>query len=255
MIKIAFCFAKESILHYVQQEITKGFSRRGILIHALPATHPDDLLSYANQGILPDMILFSHEVYANKLLNTFLFLKEQKHSIIFILTKYSDSINISIEEDYHFLLHPFYEASLFSQHESQRELWNCVCKAYDLISSDKNTFAYYHRPIYHSTPLNHILYFASEGRCIRMITRSGSDSFYGRLDDLKDILDMKNCHFIRIHQSYLVNIRYISSYDRKTVILSTGIMLPISKCEYYHMLRKKVSIYSSRLTQKKVISL
>lgn len=242
MIKIAFCFAKESILHYVQQEITKGFSRRGILIHALPATHPDDLLSYANQGILPDMILFSHEVYANKLLNTFLFLKEQKHSIIFILTKYSDSINISIEEDYHFLLHPFYEASLFSQHESQRELWNCVCKAYDLISSDKNTFAYYHRPIYHSTPLNHILYFASEGRCIRMITRNGSDSFYGRLNELDESLHLKNCRFIRVHQSYLVNEKYIVSYDRKNVILATGQILPISKGEYYHKLRHTLTL-------------
>lgn len=234
MIKIAFCFAQESILQYVQQEITKGFSRRSIQIQALPASHPDDLLSYATQGIFPDIVLFSHDIHASKLLNTFLFLKEQKHSIIFILTKYSDSINISMEEDYHFLLHPFYQTSF----SSSRELWNCVCKAYDLSISDQNTFAYYHRPFYHFTPLNHILYFASEGRCVRLVTRNGSDSFYGRLDDLEDSLDMKNCRFIRIHQSYLVNVRFIASYQRRAVTLLTGETLSISNSDYYQEIKR-----------------
>lgn len=234
MINIAFCFDQESILEYVQQEITKGFSRRGILIQALPARHPEDLLSYAAQGIVPDILLFSNNTYANKLLHTFLFLKEQKHSIIFILTKYSNSINISTEEDCDFLLHPFYQTSF----SSQRELWNCVCKAYDLSISDMNTFAYYHRPMYHSTPLNHILYFASEGRCIRLVTKNGSDSFYGRLNDLEDSLGIKNCRFIRIHKSYLVNIRFITSYNHKCVKLLNGEVLNISKPNYYQDLKR-----------------
>ena len=238
MINIAFYFEQESMLDYVQQEINKGFSRRGITIHALPVNHPAQLLDYAAQGILPDILLFSSHTYTKELLSTILFLKEQKHSIISISTKYSDSIKNPVKDEYRFLLQPFYEVS-FSSHQ---QLWNCICKAYDLSICDKNTFAYYHRPIYHSTPLSHILYFASEGRCVRLITRNGSDSFYGRLGELEESLSIKNCRFIRIHQSYLVNTRYISSYDRKTVTLTDGSILPISKCEYYHMLKRRVSL-------------
>lgn len=234
MINIAFCYEQESMLNYVQQEIYKGFSRRGIMIHTLPTNHPNQLLDYAAQGILPDIILFSHHTYAKELLNTILFLKEQKHSIISILTKYSDSINHSVRDDYQFLLQPFYETSCSSQHE----LWNCVCKAYDLSICDKNTFAYYHRPIYRSTPLSHILYFASEGRCVRLITKNGSDSFYGRLGELEESLSIKNCKFIRIHQSYLVNTKFIASYSHKSVTLLNGQILNISKPDYYQEIKR-----------------
>ena len=234
MIRIAFCFEQESILNFIQQEIYKGFSRRGIIIHTIPVNHPNQLLDYATQGILPDIILFSQHTYAKELLNTILFLKEQKHSIISILTKYSDSSNDSVGEDYEFLLRPFYETSCSSQHE----LWSCVCKAYDLSVCDKNTFAYYHRPIYRSTPLNHILYFASEGRCIHLITKNGSDSFSGRLGELEDSLSIKNCKFIRIHQSYLVNIRFIASYSYKNVTLLNGQILNISKPDYYQEVKR-----------------
>lgn len=249
MIKIAFCYNQDSTLRSIQQEITTNLSRRGIDIQALPAKNADDISYFATQHIYPDIILFSDSVFSRQLLHTFLFLKEQKHSIIFILTKYSETINTSIEVDYHFLLQPFYITSL----SSPQELWSCVCKACDLSISDKNSFAYYHRPIYHSTPLNRILYFASEGRCIQLVTKLDSDSFYGRLDDIEDSLAMKNCRFIRIHQSYLVNEQYISSYDRKTVLLTTGKILPISKCEYYHALRRKLSITPSHLSKKKGI--
>lgn len=234
MLTIAFCFHQESILNHVQQEITKGFSRRGVFIHSLPAKSPMDLLQYAKQGTCPDIIIFPDSIISKKYINTFLFLKEQKHSIIFILLKDSESFNHSAKDDYTFLLQPFYSASS----DSQQELWNCVCKAYDLISSDKNTFAYYHRPSYHSTPLNHILYFVSEGRCVRLVTRNGSDSFYGRLSDLEDSLSVKNCHFIRVHQSYLVNEKYILSYDRKGILLMNGETLSISNSHYYQEVRR-----------------
>lgn len=234
MIKIAFCYDKESMLDYVQQEVKKGFSRRGIMIQALPAKHPNVLLDYARQGIFPDILLFSDDTHAKNLLNTILFLKEQKRSMISILTKYSDSNNILIGREYHFLLHPFYETSFSSCHE----LWSCICKAYDLFISDKNTFAYYHRPVYHSTPLNHILYFSSEGRCIRLVTKNGSDSFYGRLGELEENLGVKNCRFIRIHQSYLVNTKYIASYNHKSITLFNGEEISISKPDYYQAVKR-----------------
>ncbi len=233
MINVAFCFKQESILNYVQQEIQKGFSRRGFLINALPAPRPDILIRYAKQGIFPDIILFSDHEQTKNLFDTILFLKQQNDSMISILTKYSDSNNTSVEEDFHILLNPFYETSL-----SRQELWSCVCRAYEPSMSDQNTFSYYQRPFYYSTPLNHILYFSSEGRCVRLVTGNSSESFYGKLNELEKNLESKNCRFIRIHQSYLVNTRYIDSYNYKFISLTNGEVINISKPDYYQDIKR-----------------
>lgn len=238
MLTIAFCSHQESMLNQIPLEIAKSFSRRGIDIKALPVKNPNHLLEYAQHSIYPDIVIFSQSIISTNFINTFLFLKEQKYSIIFILSKDSESFNHSLEDDYTFLLHPFYNVSS----ASYQELWNCVCKAFDFINSDQNTFAYYHRPSYHSIPLNHILYFSSEGRCVRLVTRNGSDSFYGKLNELENSLKIKNCRFIRIHQSYLINEQFIHSYDRRNVILITGEVLPVSKGTYYQQL-KKMSVH------------
>ncbi|MEE1258324.1 MAG: LytTR family DNA-binding domain-containing protein [Lachnospiraceae bacterium] len=240
MLTIAFCSHQESMINCLPQEFIKAFSRRGIDINTLTIRNSCDLSDYALHGIYPDIIIFSESVLSTDFINSFLLLKEQKHSIIFISIKDSESFNHSTANDYIFLLQPFYSISS----NSFPDLWNCVCKAYDLISSDKNTFAYYHRPSYHSRPLNHILYFVSEGRCIRLVTKDGSDSFYGRLSEVENNLSVKNCRFIRVHQSYLVNEKYILSYDRKGILLITGETLSISNSHYYQevrrLLRKKV---------------
>lgn len=234
MLTIAFCSYQESMLNYLPQEFTKAFSRRGIDINPLVINNPGDLSDYALLGIYPDIIIFSESVLSTPFINSFLFLKEQKHSIIFILSKDSESFNYSHQKDYSFLLQPFYSIST----NSFQELWSCVCKAYDLISSDKNTFVYYHRPSYHSIPLNHILYFISEGRCIRLITKSGNDFFYGKLNELENTLRLKNGRFIRVHQSYLVNEKYILSYDRKGILLTNGETISISNSHYYQEVRR-----------------
>ncbi len=234
MLTIAFCSHQESMLHHIPQEMVKGFSRRGIDIKTLSASNSNDLLDSALLGIFPDIVIFSQSIISTSFINTFLFLKEHKHSIIFILSKDSESFNHSLEDDYTFLLQPCYHVSS----TSYQELWNCVCKAYDYISSDRNTFSYYHRPSYHSTPLNHILYFVSEGRCVRLVTRNGSDSFYGRLSELENHLSVKNCRFIRVHQSYLVNEKYIISFDRKGILLKNGENLSISNSHYYQEMKR-----------------
>lgn len=236
MIKIAFYFEQESLMNYVDCEVKRGFSRRGISIEALPVNNLEELLIYANNNIIPDMFIFSSSTHMDKLLTNILFLKELNPSLISILSNSSDSINPLLKEEYHIMLQPFYTVS-FSSHQ---QLWNCIYKAYEFSICNHNKFVYYSRPSYHSTSLSQILYFASEGRCIRLVTRNSSNFFYGKLDDLEENLGMKNCHFIRIHQSYLVNAKFIASFNHKSITLLTGEELRISKSNYYHEIKKTV---------------
>lgn len=50
----------------------------------------------------------------------------------------------------------------------------------------------------------------------------------------------KNCRFMRIHKSYLVNVSFIAGFSRDYVLLTTGERLRISKYEYYQMLTEQL---------------
>ena len=53
---------------------------------------------------------------------------------------------------------------------------------------------------------------------------------YGKLNTIEESL--KSLGFVRIHQSYLVNIRYIKMIKNYKAILTTGDVLPMSKSKY-----------------------
>lgn len=76
--------------------------------------------------------------------------------------------------------------------------------------------------------LNPIRYFATEGRRVCSYQRKGEQgiSFYAKLNDLEQTLSESD--FIRCHQSYLVNRRFVQGYSR-TEIRVDGIILPISR--------------------------
>ena len=76
-------------------------------------------------------------------------------------------------------------------------------------------------------PLQDILYFESQGRIINVYTSRGVHSFYASLNKVEKELKEKN--FVRIHQSYLVQMRYIMKVTASAVLLSTKKELPVSR--------------------------
>ena len=55
-------------------------------------------------------------------------------------------------------------------------------------------------------------------------------SLYAKLDDIENELADK--HFLRIHQSYLVNMKHIVKISRYEAALNNGIKLEIPKARY-----------------------
>lgn len=70
-----------------------------------------------------------------------------------------------------------------------------------------------------------IVYFASEGRKVKMITLKETIEFYGRLKEVAKRLPQD---FIVIHKSYIVNKEYIFRYAYEMVELTNGMILTIS---------------------------
>ncbi len=86
----------------------------------------------------------------------------------------------------------------------------------------------------YQVPVDRILYFESNVRKI-LIHIQGEETlqYYGKLNELEEILGDKN--FIRCHQSYLVNRKYITKTERMWISLSET-QIPVSR-KYWELLR------------------
>lgn len=84
-------------------------------------------------------------------------------------------------------------------------------------------------------PLDKILYFESDIRKIRIHLPGEVIAYYGKMDELEELL--KERGFLRCHQSYLVNTRYVRSIKRNEIELENT-LVPVSR-KYWEILRKR----------------
>lgn len=77
--------------------------------------------------------------------------------------------------------------------------------------------------------LNQVIYFESHRRTINIVTAKETFSYYGKLDDVEQVLAEKKINFFRIHKSYIINSEYITQLEFTKVHLANGEILPISE--------------------------
>lgn len=75
--------------------------------------------------------------------------------------------------------------------------------------------------------VNSILYFESLRKQIRIVTASQEILVYAKISDI--LAEPFSSRFLRIHQSFLVNIQHITEFRYGEITLSGGIVLPISR--------------------------
>lgn len=93
-------------------------------------------------------------------------------------------------------------------------------------NKDKHYLALNTRFDVHKIYFDEIVYVESEKRNLHFHLNNRVISCMGQLSDIE-----KKCpkEFIRIHQSYLVNMNFIASYGITNIELSTGMVLPVSR--------------------------
>ncbi len=80
-------------------------------------------------------------------------------------------------------------------------------------------------------PVRNIRYLESHRRQVRIVTRAESAEVYGKLNELEKKLPET---FLRCHQSYLVNLDYVSRFRSDFLELDDGMEIPISKNRQKH---------------------
>lgn len=82
--------------------------------------------------------------------------------------------------------------------------------------------------------LDKVYYFESNARKITAYSNNGEIEFYNKLDSLTELLVDKG--YLRCHQSYLINERYMTSISRESLIVN-GIKIPVSR-KYYEQMKQ-----------------
>lgn len=90
-------------------------------------------------------------------------------------------------------------------------------------------FYYQYKKVPYRIPLNDIFYFQSDKRVTYIMVKDDYKKCYLKLNHIEKKLDEMLYSFIRIHQSFLVNPRYIEVYTYNSVTLTDGTVLNISE--------------------------
>lgn len=98
--------------------------------------------------------------------------------------------------------------------------------------------------------ISEILYLESQEKKIRIVKKSGEDTFYGNISRLAEKLEPQQ--FLLCHKSLLVNYRHIAEYQGDEIVLSNGETLPVSRRKkkfVMEQLQKWMTEYVERLTE------
>ena len=110
---------------------------------------------------------------------------------------------------------------------SKQQLTETIDRFYKFLKKD-DYFIYKNGSSFERIKLDHIIYMVSNVRKITIVSKGKRiTEFYGKLDDVDKILSPKG--FIRTHQSYLVNTKFIKSISRDKLWTDSNDEIPVSR--------------------------
>lgn len=90
-----------------------------------------------------------------------------------------------------------------------------------------------------SIPFHEIIYFESDDRKIKVVTKTEVYSYYGRISD---ILTAVPVFFCQVHRSYIVNLHQIRQYGNKELCMADHYRIPVGKNYREAFLRCQLAI-------------
>lgn len=101
-------------------------------------------------------------------------------------------------------------------------------RAREHVENLESYFEFRYNKVYYKIKVGDIIYFESKCRLILIHTKMGTEKFYGKLNKIEEIFSKTKITFLRTHQSFLVNYKFIKKITFYTVELYNGTVLSIS---------------------------
>lgn len=221
MIKIAICEDEKLYADRLEKSLRAWAVKTAVNIRIRKYIGEEQLLSdFKTEGMF-DLIFMDIEMGNLNGLEIAARIRETDYitTLIFV-SQYEDYY----KEAYH--VHPF---QFLSKPVNGQELEETMDAYMKMKKQDMETFTLTIKKAQYHLRLNDIIYFCSERRRVTAVCEGQRYSFYGKLGEIQRFLAERNNHFLRIHQSYLVNTKYVKEYHYNKVILHSGEALRVSR--------------------------
>ena len=193
----------------------------------------EKLCDFLKQGNLLDILFLDIELISTDGIKVGNYIREELKNletiIIYISAKRSYAMQLFQVQPLGFLIKPL----------KMEEIEKLLLKCLQLYEMKNEKFEYYTKGNSYKILYKDILYFYSQNKKISMITKEKEIQFNGKL---KEIFTRLPHNFIMIHQSYIINLDYISEASYELVKMQGGTLLNISQ-PYRKNVRKQIMQY------------
>lgn len=134
-----------------------------------------------------------------------------RHTVILFVTAYPDYVFQGYEvHALNYILKPYRREKMIGVLEEALEQLELKKERFYLIETKQGTI---------KLNLNEVIYFKSNGHRIAAVTKEGETVFYGKLEKTEKELP---AFFARSHQSYLVNMHFVTAVQNASVTVQVG---------------------------------
>lgn len=216
MLNVAICDDEMDEIERLEGILETISIQHGIHVEMEDFTSGEKLLKQMEESnIRYDLIFLDIEMEHLDGLDTAKRIRELDEQVYLIYVTGFESYALKAYEvhPYHFILKPI----------SVETIEKCFLKVYKNISSEACYYEYKYKKEYYKLPVSDILLFESDRRRINIYLLDGSIcTYYDKLSLIEEKLKNRKADFWRIHQSYLVHVKYIRHKAFDYVVLTNG---------------------------------
>lgn len=215
MIKIAICDDDRFLAECLETMVIKEIEQMGLIAETEVFFEGEKLLCCMEKKQRYDLIFLDVEMpYMDGIEVGQSIRQMDKNTLLIYLSEYEECLKELFEvETFRLLLKPV----------SEEEFHRYFMSAVERIGEAKDFYQFQFDKEIKKVQLEDILYFESRNRVIHIFLEDGTEErFYGRLNDVEQELTGRGKPFLRIHQSYLVNYKYIKKMNGSTMTVDVG---------------------------------
>jgi len=234
---VGICDREKHICSYLENLVLQCGKEKDYHFETYIFGSSSELCEYLRKGNQLDIIFLDIELLDMTGIQVGSFIRNQLEDrfvqIIYISENSNYAGQLFKTQPLDFLIKPIKEEVVFE-----------VLALADKVLRRKNTvFRYQQGKDYFRVPYDEIMYFISDGRKMRIITKSGVKEFYGKLQEIVFGLPKD---FLLIHKSYAVNISFVRRYAYEEIELIDGTKLTISKSCRKQVRQKILRLWTER---------
>lgn len=230
MINIAICDDDKTFTGIVEQLLRRLANGHGIPINCEVFFDGSDLIkAVTEQQLYFDLIYLDIEMHDLDGIRTALSLRKLELPVLIVYVSIHEEYlkELFYAEPFRFLSKPIDE-TIFS------EVFFSACER---IRNRTGYFTFSYKRAINRIPLSQIIYFESNSRAITIHQPKWNAEhfatqqirFYGKMNDIEKRVTTLNGHFLRVHQSYLVNFDYIRTMSSTKLETLDGRIIQISE--------------------------